>query len=157
MNTNLKKNLTILFWIILIVGFYAVNVVINQTLMYFGEPLEGAIKWSEDIMALQLTIIILRCLSLIGFFGGLIVFILFFIQGIKEGILFPRKNIPLLFVCTTFSFVYFLSTDNLHIVKAAERYFTVTMDALLVPSIILIFTFLYKAAVQINEENRLTI
>jgi hypothetical protein len=63
----------------------------------------------------------------------------------------------MLFVCAAVSFIYFLCNDNLHIVTSAERNFVITMESVIVPLVILVFGFMYKAAVQVSEENSLTI
>lgn len=142
---------------IILIGSASVLVTIDQTFGYFGEPVEQAISWSEDIMALQMAIVILRCVSLMAFFGCLLLFIINFVHSIKAGQLFPRKSISLLFVCAAVSFIYFLCNDNLHIVTSAERNFVITMESVIVPLVILVFAFMYKAAVQVSEENSLTI
>lgn len=157
MKTKLEKNLTWLFFFILLLGALATNVVVNQTFGYFGEPAEEAISWSEGIKGLQISIVFLRCLGVFAFFGSLLLFMVYSIWSIREGVFFLRKNIALLYVCVVASFIYFLGNDNLHIVTQAERSFRITFEAMLVPSLILVFAFLYKAAVQINEENSLTI
>ena len=157
MKTRLQKSLTGICLFIILIGSTSVLVTLDQTFGYFGEPVEQAISWSEDIMALQMAIVILRCVSLMAFFGCLLLFIINFVHSIKAGQLFPRKSIPLLFVCAVVSFIYFLCNDNLHIVTSAERNFVITMESVIVPLVILVFAFMYKAAVQVSEENSLTI
>lgn len=157
MKTRLQKSLTGICLFIILIGSTSVLVTVDQTFGYFGEPVEQAISWSEDIMALQMAIVILRCVSLMAFFGCLLLFIINFVHSIKAGQLFPRKSIPLLFVCAVVSFIYFLCNDNLHIVTSAERNFVITMESVIVPLVILVFAFMYKAAVQVSEENSLTI
>ena len=157
MKKRLQKSLTGICLFIILIGSTSVLVTVDQTFGYFGEPVEQAISWSEDIMALQMAIVILRCVSLMAFFGCLLLFIINFVHSIKAGQLFPRKSIPQLFVCAAVSFIYFLCNDNLHIVTSAERNFVITMESMIVPMIILVFAFMYKAAVQVYEENSLTI
>ncbi len=157
MKKRLQKSLTGICLFIILIGSTSVLVTVDQTFGYFGEPVEQAISWSEDIMALQMAIVILRCVSLMAFFGCLLLFIINFVHSIKAGQLFPRKSIPLLFVCAAVSFIYFLCNDNLHIVTSAERNFVITMESVIVPLVILVFAFMYKAAVQVSEENSLTI
>jgi hypothetical protein len=157
MKKRLQKSLTGICLFIILIGSASVLVTVDQTFGYFGEPVEQAISWSEDIMALQMAIVILRCVSLMAFFGCLLLFIINFVHSIKAGQLFPRKSIPRLFVCAAVSFIYFLCNDNLHIVTSAERNFVITMESVIVPLVILVFAFMYKAAVQVSEENSLTI
>ena len=157
MKKRLQKSLTGICLFIILIGSTSVLVTVDQTFGYFGEPVEQAISWSEDIMALQMAIVILRCVSLMAFFGCLLLFIINFVHSIKAGQLFPRKSIPQLFVCAAVSFIYFLCNDNLHIVTSAERNFVITMESVIVPLVILVFAFMYKAAVQVSEENSLTI
>ena len=157
MKKRLQKSLTGICLFIILIGSASVLVTVDQTFGYFGEPVEQAISWSEDIMALQMAIVILRCVSLMAFFGCLLLFIINFVHSIKAGQLFPRKSIPQLFVCAAVSFIYFLCNDNLHIVTSAERNFVITMESVIVPLVILVFAFMYKAAVQVYEENSLTI
>lgn len=157
MKKRLQKSLTGICLFIILIGSTSVLVTVDQTFGYFGEPVEQAISWSEDIMALQMAIVILRCVSLMAFFGCLLLFIINFVHSIKASQLFPRKSIPLLFVCAAVSFIYFLCNDNLHIVTSAERNFVITMESVIVPLVILVFAFMYKAAVQVSEENSLTI
>ena len=157
MKKRLQKSLTGIYLFILFIGALSSLVTVDQTFGYFGEPVEQAISWSEDIMALQMTIAIARCVSLMAFFGSLLLFIVNFIRSIKAGQLFPKRSIPMLFVCAATSFIYFLCNDNLHIVTCGERNFVTTMESIILPLIILVFAFIYKAAVQVYEENSLTI
>ena len=113
--------------------------------------------WTEGIEWLQSGIIILRFLGAFTFFICLVAVVMNFIDGVRSGTLFPRKNIALLNICSVAVFIYLLSSNNLHIVTDAERVFMINIETMLVPAIIAVFTIMYEAAVRISEENSLTI
>lgn len=161
MKTNVRKrlirDLKVVTGVIALMGVLILNFMTNETFGYFGEPAEKSAMWIEGMEWLQSGLIILRFLGAFAFFICLITAILNFIEGVRNGILFPRKNIALLNICAISTFIYLLCSNNMHIVTAAERVFMINIETALIPAIIAVFTIMYKAAVKISEENSLTI
>ena len=161
MKTDVKKglirNLKIVTGVIALAGVLILHFMTNETFGFFGEPVEKSAMWTEGIEWLQSGIIILRFLGAFTFFICLVAVVMNFIDGVRSGTLFPRKNIALLNICSVAVFIYLLSSNNLHIVTDAERVFMINIETMLVPAIIAVSTIMYEAAVRISEENSLTI
>lgn len=106
----------------------------------------------------------------IFFFGSLlsslsiavlcITFVMNILKGIKQQILFPKKNIPLIFAIAILSIflTFFLDNESqaLHLI-GHRREIMVCFDTLAMPIAILIFGLMYKIGSTLFDENRLTI
>ena len=112
--------------------------------------------WIEGFKGLQVSIIMLRLLGAIACFAILLTFLFNSMKAQKNRVLFPRKNIGLLLGLSAASFITLLCSCNMHIVMG-ERHINIGFTELFVPIIICIVAIIYRNAVQVSEENSLTI
>ena len=155
----MKKNSTkSLKWLTGVAAFFSLIAVARMTVqtfgLFYGRPQPAV--WIDGLEVFQGSIAILRLLGGIALFGLLIAFLLNSIKGLNSGVLFPRKNISILFCIATASFVFLFCNTNIDLVLG-KRVFQLDIQEILVPTIICAFAIMYKAAVKVSEENSLTI
>lgn len=112
--------------------------------------------WIEGFKGLQLTILIMRFVGALASFALLVAFLLNTIKAHTNGVLFPRKNVGILFGLAASTFVALFCRGNLHLLSGTKE-IHLGFEELLVPIIICIVAVIYKTAVQVKEENSLTI
>ena len=157
----MKKNTTTpLKWLTgttLVLGITYLLMVGCQTCGYFfGYPVAQPAVWIEDIKVLQGAIAIFRFLGALTIFGLIITFLFNSIKALNDGILFPKRNVAILFATAAVSFVFLFCNSNMHIVLGT-RQIQLEFTEILVPVIISAFAIIYKVAVRVSEENSLTI
>ena len=122
---------------------------------------EGEVNWSEEIIALQLTVLLGRLLFCTAYYTTIIIFIAKTIKGLKSGIIFPQSNVQLLFATAGCYFIGTLMSDNFDNILLTQTpnatYFAIDINTILIPLIFIIFALLYKIAANVSEENNLTI
>ena len=157
MKQNSTKSLK---WLTGVAGFFCLIAVVRMTTQtlgfFFGHAVAQRVVWIDGIELFQGSIAIFRWLGGIALFGLLIAFMLNSIKGLNNGVLFPRKNISILFCAAAISFVFFFCNTNIGMVLG-ERVFKIDITEILVPAIICTFAIMYKVAVNVSEENSLTI
>ena len=157
MKKNSTKSLKWLTGAIIVLGLLALSVITCQTFGFFyGYPVRQEAVWIEGFKGMQVSIIILRFIGAITWFALLLAFLFNAIKAQKNGILFPRKNIGILFGLAASSFITLLCRGNMHIVMG-ERHINIGVAELIAPLIICIVALIYRNAVQVSEENSLTI
>ena len=155
MKQNSTKSLKWLTGIAVFFSLIATARITVQTLGFFyGRPQPAV--WIDGLEVLQGSIAILRLLGGIALFGLLIAFLLNSIKGLKSGVLFPRKNISILFWAAAASFIFLFCNTNIDLVLG-KRVFQLDIQEILVPTIICAFAIMYKVACKVSEENSLTI
>lgn len=77
--------------------------------------------------------------------------------AIKKGILFPRANILLLFLSAMCYFIGNFFTDNLALLYFENNPIIIHDTTIIYTLLFIIFGFMYKVAVDVSEENNLTI
>ena len=157
MEKNSAKSLKWLTGVVICFGMIALVMLGSQTLgFFFGTPVAQKAVWLEGVKALQITIAILRFLGGIVLFGSIVAFMINSIKALKDGVLFPRMNIKLLFWAAGSAFVFLFCNTNVPMILG-EEIFELDFEEILVPAIICTFAILYRKAVQVSEENSLTI
>ena len=155
MKQNSTKSLKWLTGIAVFFSLIATARITVQTLGFFyGRPQPAV--WIDGLEVLQGSIAILRLLGGIALFGLLIAFLLNSIKGLKSGVLFPRKNISILFWAAAASFIFLFCNTNIDLVLG-KRVFQLDIQEILVPTIICAFAIMYKVACKVSEENSHTI
>ena len=157
----MKKNSTkFLKWLTGVVVFVSLIAVTRMTVQtfnfFFGSYEAWKVVWIDGVEILQVCIALLRLLGGMAFFGLLIAFMVNSIKGLKNGTLFPRKNIGILFSAAAVAFIFLLCQSNIHMVLG-ERVVKVDVMEILVPAMICSFAIMYKVAANVSEENSLTI
>ena len=98
MKKNSTKSLKWLTGAIIVLGLLALSVITCQTFGFFyGYPVRQEAVWIEGFKGMQVSIIILRFIGAITCFALLLAFLFNAIKAQKNGVLFPRKNIGILF------------------------------------------------------------
>ncbi|MDY6266755.1 MAG: hypothetical protein SPM31_06470 [Prevotella sp.] len=116
------------------------------------------VSWSEEgrvlaIQYIEMSGYLLSSLLMIAIASRLIVFCL---RGIKFRKLFTRKSAKLLWNITFVSFFFELFSSNLSILFG-DREIHFGSNLIVSPLIFLVITLLYDVAVNVSEENELTI
>lgn len=155
MKTNSTKSLKWLTGAVIVIGLMALALITVQSFGFFyGIPQKAV--WIEGFKGMQITLIILRLVGGFTSFALLLAFLFNSIKAQKNGVLFPRKNVGLLFGLAAASFITLFSMENMHLM-AGTRHISIGFDELFVPIIICIVALIYRNAVQVSEENSLTI
>ena len=155
MEKNSTKSLKWLTGAIIVLGLMALVLIIVQSLGFFTGTPQKAV-WIEGFKGMQITFIILRLIGAISSFVLLLAFLFNSIEAQNSGVLFPRKNVGILFGLAVTTFITLFSMENMHLM-AGTRHISLGFDELFVPIIICILAIIYRNAVQVSEENSLTI
>ena len=155
MKTNTTRSLKWLTGAVIALGLMALALFTVQSFGFFTGTPQKAV-WIEGFKGMQVSIIIMRLIGSITCFTLLLAFLFNSIKGQKNGELFQRKNIGILFGLAAASFITLLCSGNMHIVMG-ERHINIGFTELFVPIIICIVALIYRNAVQVCEENNLTI
>ncbi|MBE6239495.1 MAG: hypothetical protein E7113_05530 [Bacteroidales bacterium] len=155
MKTNTTRSLKWLTGAVIALGLMALALFTVQSFGFFTGTPQKAV-WIEGFKGMQVSIIILRLIGSITCFSLILAFLFNSIKGQKNGELFLRKNIGILFGLAAASFITLLCSGNMHIVMG-ERHINIGFTELFVPIIICIVALIYRNAVQVSEENSLTI
>ena len=157
MKKNSTKSLKWLTGAVIVLGLIALAVITVQSFGFFyGYPVQQKAEWIEGLKGMQVSVIILRLIGAITCFILLLAFLFSSIKAQKNGVLFPRKNVGILFSLAAASFLTLLCSGNMHIVLGT-RQIEIGFTELFVPIIICIVALIYRNAVQVSEENSLTI
>ena len=155
MKKNSTKSLKWLTGAVIVLGVLALAIITVQSFGFFTGTPQKAV-WIEGLKGLQVSIIILRMIGTVTCLSLLLTFLFKSIKAQKNGVLFPRKNVGILFSLAATSFITLLCYGNMHIVLG-ERHINIGFTELMVPIIICIVALIYRNAVQVSEENNLTI
>ena len=157
MKKNSTKSLKWLFGLAIFFGtLYLVLLGVQTCSLLFGMPNPSQVEWSDNIRFLQASVIVLNFVGTIALFVILTLFIFNSIKALKDGTLFPRKNVGLLFGCAAAAFLSHFCTSNMHLLHGT-REIHLGFTEVIVPVVICIFAIIYRVAVQVSEENSLTI
>lgn len=157
MKKNSTKSLKWLFALAIIFGtLYLALKGVQTSSLLFGAPNPSEVEWIDSIRLLQTSVIILNFAGAIALFTILTLFIFNSIKALKDGTLFPKKNVGLLFGCAAAAFVCYFCDSNMHLINGI-RTINFGFAEIIVPVVICIFAIIYRIAVQVCEENRLTI
>ena len=143
MKKNSTKSLKWLTGAIIALSLIALSVITCQTFGFFyGYPVQQEAVWIEGFKGMQVSIIILRLIGTITCFVLLLAFLFNSIKAQMTGVLFPRKNIGLLFGLAAASFITLLCSGNMHIVMG-KGHINIGFTELIVPIIICIVALIY--------------
>ena len=157
--SNLKSvsGLTIAVSLLCIVSI--VGVWVASYSMLYGSG-EGRIVFHEDLYPMQIIIFIGRLLFKTSFYLLLILFVAKQCRAIKDGSIFPRANIKIAYLMSACYFVGNFCDSNIETVvipNGARAEILIESDILIFTMLLFIFSILYKVAVNVSEENNLTI
>ena len=155
MKKNSTNSLNWLTGAVIVLGLITLTITTVQSFGFFTGTPQKAV-WVEGLKGLQVSIIILKLIGSITCFSLLLAFLFNSIKAQKNGVLFPRKNVSILFCLAAASFITLLCCGNMHIVMGT-RQIEFGFTELFVPIIICIVALIYRNAVQVSEDNCLTI
>lgn len=120
---------------------------------------EGCIVWHEELYPLQAGIFIGRLVFKTLFYALIMALLFKQLKAIKDGILFPRANVKIMYIIAVCYLIGNLCDDNISTALLFEESgkFVINSDTLLYAALLVIFALIYKVAVKVSEENNLTI
>ena len=120
---------------------------------------EGVINWDSPRIGVKVTFFILHRLAMLTMAGLFTAFIINILRYLKDGTIFSRANVILLWVMVLVLPIYSFLSDNKSIAcaKTDELAVVVTDNVFLYPLVALIIASLYKIAYDVAEEQKLTI
>lgn len=134
----------------------AIHVTI-QGLGIIASPEEFGASWFTDAKWLQITMLVGRIIGGLGFSVLISLFIIRSFRALKNGTIFPKGNIPLLYASAGALFLYRFCYTNMAMATGLDRNICINSDDLIMPLLLVMFAMVYTIAVRISEENRLTI
>ncbi len=115
------------------------------------------VTWNPDIKGWQVFILAARFVGITLLFVLCCVFLYRINQGLKDGVLFPKSNIPVIrwsaLVAALLAFVH----SNYDAVVKGEDSLLLDSNTILVPLIVLLFAGLYKMAYLAAKDSNLAI
>ncbi len=120
---------------------------------------EGCIAWHDELYMLQWAIFIGRLLFKSLFYALIILFLIKQHKAIGNGVLFPSSNVKILYAIAGCYLVGNICDDNMAtaLVCGENAAFVLNGDTLLYSALLVVFALIYKVAVNVSEENNLTI
>lgn len=137
-------------------AIYLVMIGFQTFALFSNSPHLQKADWQDDIRILQGSIAIFRFLGAAGSLACLTAFLINSVKALNNGILFPRRNIGILFYTAASTFVFMVCDSNIQILFGS-RSINLGYFEILVPVVICAFAIIYRVAVRISEENSLTI
>lgn len=115
------------------------------------------VTWNPDIKGWQVFILAARFVGITLLFILCCVFLYRINQGLKDGVLFPKSNIPVIrwsaLVAALLAFVH----SNYDAVVKGESALMLDSNTILIPLIVLLFAGLYKMAYLAAKDSQLAI
>lgn len=156
MKKNSTKSITAIAVIIIIFCALSAALAIAQGIITLIKPSAYGVVWSDTGKGLQLLVAIGRPLGGAAFFGLITAFLVKTIKGLKNGIIFPSANVPILYLSALALFIYNFCYSNGGILTGKDA-LLIDTDDVGISLIFVVFAMLYKIAVRVSEENSLTI
>ena len=120
---------------------------------------EGVINWDSPRIGVKVTFFVMQRIAMLVMAGLFTAFIINVLRYLKDGTIFSRSNVILLWVMVLVLPIYSFLSDNMSI--ACERTdnlaIVVTDNMFLYPLVALIIASLYKIAYDVAEDQKLTI
>lgn len=160
MEKNSIKSLKVICRVALTLCVLYCIAIIIQSPKYFHENPGGEfIRWHGENAWIKGTIVIgyVATASIAVLLSAL--FFLNILRGIKEGNIFPKRNISILHGLTLVTFMLSFFSSNLSVALSAEEHGTIVVTDIniLLPLAVFTFTQMYKIAHVAMEDSRLAI
>ena len=158
MKNSTQKNIRNLSIAIIIIGglsliYTYVQMISQLWLNNFFIPM----VWNPEIKGWQIFILAARFVGLTLLFVLCCVFLYRINQGLKDGEIFPKSNLPIIrWTALVAALLAFVHTNYDAVVKG-ESVLMVDSNAILIPLIILLFAGLYKMAYLAAKDSNLAI
>ena len=118
---------------------------------------DGVINWDSPRIGVKVTFFILHRLAMLTMAGLFTAFIINILRYLKDGTIFSRANVILLWVMVLVLPIYSFLSDNKSIAcaKTDELAVVITDNMFLYPLVALIIALFYKIAFDVAEEQKL--
>lgn len=157
MKQNSIKSITAISIAIMVFCGLSAILVIVQGIVGFVSPENMGVVWSDELINYQIVIASGRILGGAAFFCLITAFLVKTIKGLKNGILFPASNVRILYFSALALFISNFCCSNVGIMTGSQSNLLLDTDDITISLILVLFAMIYKIAVKISEENRLTI
>lgn len=157
MKQNSIKSITAISIAIMAFCGLSALLVIVQGFVGFVSPEQVGVIWSDELMAFQIVVASGRILGGVAFFALITAFLVKTIRGLKNGVIFPASNVPILYLCALTLFIYNFCYSNGGIMTGTSKNLLLDTDDIAISLILVVFAMIYKIAVRISDENSLTI
>lgn len=116
------------------------------------------LAWREDLFQMQMIIFIGKLFFKTAFYILLFFFLIKQHKAIKNGVLFPRANVLIMYFMAAFYFLGNFCQENIKTFISAETpHIVLNFDTTIYTLLLIIFALMYKVAAKVSEENNLTI
>ena len=160
MNNKTVKFLKIVCYVMLaLIPLWVIFYGIQSYFVLTNGTGEGVIHWDSPMIGLKLTMFIVHRIALLTMAGLFAAFIINILRYLKDGTIFNRANVTLLWIMVCVLPIYSFLSDNMSIVCSPSEHgeLVITDNVFLYPLVALIIAFLYKIAYDVAEEQKLTI
>lgn len=160
MKTKNQKSMMAMTAIALLICIVSIVWISIQSYFIAFTSGEGCIVWHEELLYLQIAIFSCRFIFKTLFYLLLIAFFVKQTKAIMNGIIFPRGNVRLLALMAVSYFVGSTCDENLStclVFEGDTGKIVLNTDVVLYTLLLIVFAILYKIAVNVSEENNLTI
>ena len=116
------------------------------------------LAWREDLLQMQMIIFVGKLFFKTAFYILLFFFLIKQHKAIKNGVLFPRANVLIMYFMAAFYFLGNFCQENIKTFISAETpHIVLNFDTTIYTLLLIIFALMYKVAAKVSEENNLTI
>ena len=116
------------------------------------------LAWREDLFQMQMIIFVGKLFFKTAFYILLFFFLIKQHKAIKNGVLFPRANVLIMYFMAAFYFLGNFCQENIKTFISAETpHIVLNFDTTIYTLLLIIFALMYKVAAKVSEENNLTI
>ena len=160
MNKTTVKFLKIVCYVMLaLIPLWLIFYGIQSYFVFTTGSGEGVINWDSPRIGVKVTFFVMHRLAMLTMAGLFTAFIINILRYLKDGTIFSRANVVLLWVMVLVLPFYSFLSDNMSIAcaKTDELAVVVTDNVFLYPLVALIIASLYKIAYDVAEEQKLTI
>ena len=157
MKQNSIKSITAISIAIMVFCGLSAIMVIVQGIVGFVSPENMGVVWSDELINFQIVIASGRILGGTAFFCLITAFLVKTIKGLNNGTLFPASNVRILYFSALALFISNFCCSNVGIMTGSASNLLLDTDDITISLILVLFAMIYKIAVKISEENRLTI
>ena len=156
MKSSNSKSLLGIAIVIFLLSLVSISVLFVQS---FDVCTNGSdLAWREDLFQMQMIIFIGKLFFKTAFYILLFFFLIKQHKAIKNGVLFPRANVLIMYFMAAFYFLGNFFQENIKTFISAETpHIVLNFDTTIYTLLLIIFALMYKVAAKVSEENNLTI
>lgn len=156
MKSSNSKSLLGIAIVIFLLSLVSISVLFVQS---FDVCTNGCdLAWREDLFQMQMIIFIGKLFFKTAFYILLFFFLIKQHKAIKNGVLFPRANVLIMYFMAAFYFMGNFCQENIKTFISAETpHIVLNFDTTIYTLLLIIFALMYKVAAKVSEENNLTI